>query len=503
MKKLLCLVLAVISIFAMTACGTGWKSEVTDYSGEVSSNGGFAVVKGDWVYYVNGVELNTAENGFGTPVKGALVRTKLADLGNENAVSQIVVPKLVYSDATQDKGFYIFGDYVYYTSPSTEKNKAGEVLNTNLAFIRTKLDGTDTKVIHTADALNVAYRFVESGEKVYLVTNETVDGDNLLVSYDAATGKEVAKSSKITSYLFPEDLTADYCYYVEVAHDEVLDEDEAFHNVKKFNFDGTGDALVLSGDMGTQGVTFSLIKDTGANLFFSETYVDTSVSNITRYLGVKKADLGEDAAQNYAKAVLLNNSTTDASIIFDSKSYFADFDCIVYHDATYGFIRYNYTDVANPETFGHQQLISDKKVVETVSALTVAFYEGGYVYMTNSDNYYYRVELEALLNGTATATQVTYVALKTTSTWHNPEIVNGFMLAAVSDEPFYGYVYATALVTEELTEDEKEAKYDLYDFTVEENIVSFVNTRIGVVTENDKTAYETYMEETFEDEDEE
>ncbi|MBR7136299.1 MAG: hypothetical protein IKD14_04145, partial [Clostridia bacterium] len=63
MKKLLCLVLAVISIFAMTACGTGWKSEVTDYSGEVSSNGGFAVVKGDWVYYVNGVELNTAENG--------------------------------------------------------------------------------------------------------------------------------------------------------------------------------------------------------------------------------------------------------------------------------------------------------------------------------------------------------------------------------------------------------------------------------------------------------
>ena len=123
--------------------------------------------------------------------------------------------------------------------------------------------------------------------------------------------------------------------------------------------------------------------------------------------------------------------------------------------------------------------------------------------MTNSDNYYYRVELEALLNGTATATQVTYVALKTTSTWHNPEIVNGFMLAAVSDEPFYGYVYATALVTEELTEDEKEAKYDLYDFTVEENIVSFVNTRIGVVTENDKTAYETYMEETFEDEDEE
>ena len=55
--------------------------ELTDYeAGTVSDNGGYAVVKGDYVYYINGKAESTADNAFGKVVKGALVRTKIADL---------------------------------------------------------------------------------------------------------------------------------------------------------------------------------------------------------------------------------------------------------------------------------------------------------------------------------------------------------------------------------------------------------------------------------------
>lgn len=489
MKKFLSLILAVVAIFCLFACGNnGWKSQVTDYSGEVSSNGGFAVVKGDYVYFINGIEANTADNKFGTPVKGALVRVKTADLGTANAAAQVVVPKLFYSEVTSGKGFYILGDYVYYTSPSTDKNKAGETLNSKLQYVRTKLDGTDTKVILQLDNLTTPYRYVKSGDNVYLVVYTTVDGENVLVSYNAATGDKVATSQGVTSYIFSDDLAKDYCYYVEVAHNETLDKDESFHNVRTFNFATGADEIVLSGNKGTQGVTFSLIKDTGAELYYSETFVDTSVNTVVNYYGVKENKFNE--------AVVLNHGTKDAATIFAANSYYHGFDSIIYHDATYGFVKYNYTLEQDSASFGHEYLVSDRAVIEELAALTVKFYENGYVYLTDSSNFYYRVNLEKLAAGEVTVEQITYIAL--TETWYRPEIIGEYVLASIEAKPFGSYVYAIKMgLTEDQTEDDK---LDSYDFAVKANVEAFKALLIGVETQADKDVYNTYLTDTFKDE---
>ena len=488
MKKFLSLILAVVAIFCLFACGNnGWKSQITDYSGEVSSNGGFAVVKGEYVYFINGVETNAADNAFGKPVKGALVRVKTADLATGNANAQVVVPKLFYTDVTAGKGFYIYGDYVYYTSPSTDKNKAGETLNTKLQYVRTKLDGSDTKVILQLDNLTTPYRYVQSGNNVYLVVYTTVDGENVLVSYNAQTGDKVATSQGLTSYLFSDDLAKDYCYYVEYAHNETLDEDESFHNIRSFNFATGADEVVYSGEKGTQGVTFALIKDTGSKLFFSETSVDTSVNTVTFYYGVNEGKFNE--------AIVLNHGTTDASTIFSANSYYHDFNAIIYHDATYGFVKYDYTLEQDASSFGHVYLVADREVIAELSGLTVSFYEGEYVYMVDASNLYYRVKLADVANANVTVEQITYVALE--NSWYKPEVIGEYVLSAVTSNPFGSYVYATKIGLGGQTEEEKT---DSYDFSEKANIEAFKATLIGVQTDADKEAYNTYLEETFDEE---
>lgn len=494
MKKFLCLVLALGLALSLAACSTGWKSTVTDYSGEVSSNGGFAVVKGDYVYFINGVESNTADNTYGTPVKGALLRTKVADLGKDNAASEVVIPRLVLTESVgSGSGFYIYGDYVYYTSPSTQKDKTGTVQNSSLVYMRTKLDGTDTTEITTVDSLTSDYRYVQNGENVYLVLNTTDEDDNnVLISYDATKKNTViAQSNTVQNYVFSDDIAKTYCYYVETAYNEELKEDESFQNIVKFDFTKSveDEEVVLKGDDGTQGSTFSLIKDTGNEVYYSKTSVDTTVTTSVQYYA---------AVNNTFKGTLLSENTTNASTIFASTSFYKAPDCIVYFDSTLGFLKYDYTKYNDPATLGVVYLV-DKTVVNELSSLTVSSYTDEYVYMTDSSNYYYRINVEKLLAGNCEVEQMTYVSLSTSSTFYAPEIIGDYILAACDTSPLGDYVYAVKIQTG-LSDEEKEAKLKTYDFTVKENLENFAKLRLGTMTDADKETYDTYLEDTFEDE---
>ena len=161
MKMVISLILAVMLVVMLAAC-SGWQSNVSDYSGAVSSNGGFAVVKGDYVYIVNGSVANTADNTFGKVVNGGIISVKTSDVGSDFAKAEMVVPKMVYTEYYgEGSGIFIAGDYVYYPTPSDKKNSAGNVKNTELEFWRTKLDGTDSSIILTVSSLSTPYRFYE------------------------------------------------------------------------------------------------------------------------------------------------------------------------------------------------------------------------------------------------------------------------------------------------------------------------------------------------------
>ena len=144
------------------------------------SNGGFAVEKGDYVYFINGAEANTASNEFGEVTKGSLMRIKKTDLtgafANKTSLenkAETVVPMLFVAQ-NYDAGIYIYGDYVYYATPTSDKNMKGEVENTWIDFKCARLDGKQTMQDYffrlSDNAAN--YRFVEEDGVVYCMYEE-------------------------------------------------------------------------------------------------------------------------------------------------------------------------------------------------------------------------------------------------------------------------------------------------------------------------------------------
>ena len=156
-KKILGIVAAATmlgSIAVAAGCGkTEFKMEApnaADYAGAVASNGGFAVEKGNYIYFINGVESNTADNTYGEVEKGALMRITKAQLAaGEYNKAVTVVPSLFVSK-NYEAGIFIYGDYVYYATPTTDKNLEGKVENSYIDFKRAKLDGTEKPKIGRA-----------------------------------------------------------------------------------------------------------------------------------------------------------------------------------------------------------------------------------------------------------------------------------------------------------------------------------------------------------------
>ena len=237
-KKIFGIAMAVAmlgSTAAFASCGGN-----ADYKGdalsagyvsaaEVTSNGGFAVQKGDYVYFINGMADSTADNTYGNVVKGALMRISASALASGETAdkAECVVPSLFTmknKSGSYTTGVYIYGDYVYYATPTTDKTMGGEVNSSYVDFKRAKLDGTEGPMADYYFRLStgsVNYRFVtvdgvdENGdgkEDVFCL----YESDNALKSYNTDTRKEVvlvegAKNN--TFYYDMKDLENPNVYY--------------------------------------------------------------------------------------------------------------------------------------------------------------------------------------------------------------------------------------------------------------------------------------------------
>lgn len=270
-KKIFSLVAAatLVTTAFIGACGKNeYKGDaIEDYKteGVVSSNGGFAVEKGEFVYFINGSETYTADNVYGEAVKGALMRVAKADLANKDySKVKTVVPQLLVSQ-NYDSGIYIFGDYVYYATPTTDKNLSGDVENSWIDFKRAKLDGSEGPEDYFLRLENNAakFRFVQAGAdndiyclyeedgalKSYNVTDDEThvlvsgaksafffdknDPTNANVYYTMAVTYDVDKANSATAAF-------DQVYCVNAAATAEVDEDEASYTVaggKTYDFD--------------------------------------------------------------------------------------------------------------------------------------------------------------------------------------------------------------------------------------------------------------------------
>ena len=360
-KALVCAAAALAACgltFAAACTGEYYRSDALDgdYSySEVVSNGGFAVEAGNFVYFINGVEANTADNTYGDVQKGALVRISKDNLaaGNYSDV-QTVVPLVMYSGA-YDGGIFIYGDRVYYSTPSTARDSSGEVLNSRLEFKSTKLDGTETMTgfYFQSESNDFTYRFVEVGGKVYLMyaLSEILYGTEAhtnIHSVDLETGEDTVLAYNVASYSFDsKDLTNPYVYYTmnvtynlgttnavtadynqvyrvradakespreydfSYVEDYDAEEDPLYINLGEYVFDGRGefsgmtqfnygydpatDSDTSSDDANTlSGYTYSIASYENGILYYTRTYYSSDDSNTPILLYTNDNEVGAE-----------------------------------------------------------------------------------------------------------------------------------------------------------------------------------------------------------------
>lgn len=539
MKKITVLLLAVVMAFGLVFAGcnnskTNYSNNLSGLDGEVSSNGGFAVVKGEYVYFINGIAANTDDNTFGKPVTGALVRVKKSDLaaaadGNTETTvkTEMVIPSLfVAGDMTS--GFYIYGSNVYFASPYTEKNKEGKVQNEKLSFVKASLDGTERMVIDTVDDNTTAYRYVENGGKVYLMIKTTVKDERstsstatraAIVAYNAETGEKVFTSEKVSEYDFG---NGNDVYYTVTAYDEDLKQEEKYNDVYRYVAGSEKAELVLSGKgkikngtedndnnggTGLTGVTYSLLKNADETIYLKVTYVDTSVTSVVKYYALDKKDItANDSEANKAKFADLSNATANASKIFSSSSYYASKNCIIYLDSTYGLVAYN-VDFENGSTFNGDKienncawLFYDKDLV----GYTVKFWDNGYVYLTDSNNYYYRVRIigavidpqgNAITGENAPEAKLEKVNFLANSTsWYLPEVVDNYFLSIYTATPYSSLVYVS-----DMTENAKKTDEEIETIrkSDKDSVLSNLSTCVGKIADSVQKTMDKYIKDTF------
>lgn len=209
MKKIFGVALATVCMSTVfTGCNsTQYKGDVLDgaydKTATVTSNGGFAVEQGDYVYFINGKESNEADNTYGEVVKSALMRIKKSDLeqGKYDAV-KTVVPSLFVS-SNYEAGIYIYDEYVYYATPTTNKTMEGTVGNTHIDFKRARLDGKEAPMkdafFRLENSANTKYRFVKAEDGVVYCLYEE---NGALKSFNTATGKSLVLVSGAKSTFF-------------------------------------------------------------------------------------------------------------------------------------------------------------------------------------------------------------------------------------------------------------------------------------------------------------
>lgn len=191
MKKILtklvcCMLVLCMMLSALAGCSSSnWKGDVSllpSGAGALTENGGGFIAETEkYLYFINGQGTSTDDNTMGKPIKAALCVAEKDNMANV----QIVVPKLFVASES-DAGLFIDGEYVYYGSPSIEKNSSGEIANSELTFLRTKLDGSgQTDEYFTAKSLSLEYRIVKGANNnvciYYYDTEETA-----IMCYDTA-----------------------------------------------------------------------------------------------------------------------------------------------------------------------------------------------------------------------------------------------------------------------------------------------------------------------------
>ena len=193
-KSCLLMLVAVCVSFSFVGCKkkvspTTTNTDNIKFSNGVTTNGGMTVVHGDYLYFINGTKENngTSQN---KNTRSAICRVKYdMSTGETSGDMEVVVDELV---GFINGSLYIFGDFLYYATPSNGENSKGEILYNKTEFKRYDLVNEKSHTMYTT-ALNSSS---ETVDYAYYVVDETL---NLLVyEKSSATIRSLKIDKKVT-----------------------------------------------------------------------------------------------------------------------------------------------------------------------------------------------------------------------------------------------------------------------------------------------------------------
>lgn len=481
MKKIIvCIATALLAAICAFGAACGKNSSFTapnfgDF-GKVVYQNAFVCETENYVLFINGAGSSSADNSYGTPVKGSLMAIKKDDFAaGKYTEAKIIVPKL-FAATDYTAGIYVSGDYVYYGTPSTDKNSSGDIANDEIKFMKSKIDGTEKpKELFEYSALSVSYRIAGTDNGVVIVYYDTED--TALKVYSENTGKTevIVKTDAETndganseylsldSYMFvdgenSDDFAVIYSvtvynekYYEKKAEQEDYSRTTASHNYVYAYKAGTAKAdgetvlgtKVLDGKTSDVKYTLKLVKD---GYFF---YTETDVNSKETVKGVKIVDIASADKHEIVKNTDLVADTTYISSLTEAYALSKESD----DDTAASVYKHTLTGKATE---------NDKKVIlETEGLSSILFKNGDYLYFYNSDNNIVRIKLS---NADANVERVSLGAANTS--WYKPVVLTigekPYMLYSDATTIGSSYVYVADLSKEAIPEDEEDEDNDVY-----------------------------------------
>jgi hypothetical protein len=316
-KKLLLTVVCVLLIATLCALFAGCTQEnykqkaiATNYSDKVYSNGGLAVVYGEYLYFINGYAGPSVDNTFGKVVKGAVMRMALVD-NKPSGTPVTIVPKNVHGTDTEYGGLYIVNDYIYYSTPNSEKDSAGNQKTSQMKIMRTKVDGSLTEEVLSFGDFSVV--FAVDGDRLTYVR------ENYLYTVDLTQKKfesvKVEENTILTNYKMVPGYII-YCMYV--------DNNSADYIMKSYKWTGGEPKLLMdasmlrtSGDAKTT-YTLSLINAESDETTYTAYYTKTDSELNTPEVGICSYTFSKDAPsfEKSKEVRYTNNTATTANLTF-------------------------------------------------------------------------------------------------------------------------------------------------------------------------------------------
>lgn len=226
MKKFTTIIfmLLISFCFVLTGCG-GTNLKMPENHSNVSSNGGFVVGAGNYMYFANAYKSNSdisakSENDGEGVAQHSIKRVELDTSNQYNTWFKIKKQeeKISYENVLnkiagyQTANMYVVGDYLYFTSPNVHKNKSNEHDFTLHTLFKIKLDGTGLQEIYTTETNSAKFYLQGSEAKTILI----FDGDKIKqVNVSANSTSVDLIASNVENVVFPSNAEQDiaWLYY--------------------------------------------------------------------------------------------------------------------------------------------------------------------------------------------------------------------------------------------------------------------------------------------------